>query len=99
MKLPPLNNDANWKKIFENRKTEALYVWFLFMNERDMAMYLCSRSRVRPLLFSISAMPNYLSMVYLNVQNQTVAALLAVEIYLKAANLSRHQETLQNIAV
>ena len=36
-----------WEKIFDGRKVEALYLWFLFMNQPDMAKYLCSRSRVR----------------------------------------------------
>ncbi|CAM4803184.1 unnamed protein product [Rotaria magnacalcarata] len=34
-------------KIFDGRKTEALYLWFVFMNQPAMAKYLCSRSRVR----------------------------------------------------
>ncbi|CAF4581833.1 unnamed protein product [Rotaria socialis] len=50
-------------KIFDGRKTEALYLWFVFMNQPAMAKYLCSRSR-----------------------NQTVASLLAAEIYAAAAN-------------
>ncbi|CAF4216265.1 unnamed protein product, partial [Rotaria magnacalcarata] len=32
-------------KIFDGRKTEALYLWFVFMNQPAMAKYLCSRSR------------------------------------------------------
>ena len=33
--------------IFEGRHVEALYLWFIFMNQPDMAKCLCSRSRVR----------------------------------------------------
>ncbi len=39
--------DSRWKMIFNGRKIEALYLWFVFMNQPDMAKYLCSRSRVR----------------------------------------------------
>ncbi|CAF3856239.1 unnamed protein product [Adineta steineri] len=35
----------SWEMIFNDRKTEALYLWFVFMNKPDMAKYLCSRSR------------------------------------------------------
>ncbi|CAF1026030.1 unnamed protein product [Adineta steineri] len=48
-------------EIFNERKIEALYLWFIFMNQPNMAKYLCSRSR-----------------------NQTVATLLAAEIYSEA---------------
>ncbi len=70
-----------WEIIFNDRKTEALYLWFVFMNQPDMAKYLCFRSRVR--LFALVC--NSLSMSYLNFQNQTVATLLAAEIYFQAA--------------
>jgi hypothetical protein len=73
--------DSRWKMIFNGRKIEALYLWFVFMNQPDMAKYLCFRSRVR--LFALVC--NSLSMSYLNFQNQTVATLLAAEIYFQAA--------------
>ncbi|CAF1184093.1 unnamed protein product, partial [Adineta ricciae] len=34
-----------FSKIFNERKTEALYLWFIFMNQPMMAKYLCSRCR------------------------------------------------------
>jgi hypothetical protein len=39
--------DWMWRVIFNGRKIEALYLWFVFMNQPTMAKYLCSRSRVR----------------------------------------------------
>jgi hypothetical protein len=42
--------DSMWEIIFNGRKIEALYLWFVFMNQPAMAKYLCSRSRVRYIL-------------------------------------------------
>ncbi|UJR07341.1 hypothetical protein I4U23_011628 [Adineta vaga] len=38
-------NFLSLSKIFDGRKTEALYLWFIFMNKPAIAKYLCSRSR------------------------------------------------------
>jgi hypothetical protein len=89
----------NVNKIFEGRKTEALYLWFLFMNQPDMAKYLCSRSQVRqtPYYLQFGFVSNYLSMSCLMCQNQTVATLLAVKIYFKAAKIMENKQSLKEI--
>jgi len=89
MKEKTQSVDSRWKMIFNGRKIEALYLWFVFMNQPDMAKYLCSRSRVRHILCSRS-------ISHLNYQNQTVATLLAVEIYFKAA--TKNNDSLKETA-
>ncbi|CAF0727747.1 unnamed protein product [Adineta steineri] len=47
-------------KNFDGRKTEALYLWFVFMNQPALAKYLCSRSR-NQLVASLLAVEIYTS--------------------------------------
>lgn len=42
-------------EIFDGRQVEALFLWFVFMNQLDMAKYLCSRSRVRFSVYRIAS--------------------------------------------
>jgi hypothetical protein len=46
--------NLTFEKIFDKRKVEALYLWFVFMNQLEMAKYLCSRSQVRQTICSLS---------------------------------------------
>jgi hypothetical protein len=91
--------NLSWNMIFNDRKIEALYLWFVFMNQPDMAKYLCSRSRVRHTLcyLQFALVSNSLSMSYLICQNQTVATLLAVKIYFEAAKIMKNKQDLKEI--
>ncbi|UJR11064.1 hypothetical protein I4U23_015247 [Adineta vaga] len=72
------SNTNRISKIFEGRKIEALYLWFVFMNLPDMAKYLCSRCRNQT-VGTLLASDIYFAATRRNTQNKRNLQIMAQE--------------------
>nr|ACD54609.1 transient receptor potential cation channel protein-like protein [Adineta vaga] len=72
------SNTNRISKIFEGRKIEALYLWFVFMNLPDMAKYLCSRCRNQT-VGTLLASDIYFAATRRNTQNKRNLQMMAQE--------------------